>query len=159
MIRNLNRALLGLGAVVLTAGAVTNPGINRSKDLECLALAVYWEARSETQESQEAVAHVVLNRAASDDFPGTLCGVVHQGGERRNKCQFSFWCDGRSDTPTDQEAWEKAQRVAFEAYYGLSRDPTGGALYYHTHDVSPDWSKTFAMVATVGGHVFYKPED
>ncbi len=76
--------------------------------LHCLALNVYWEARSGSPEDQRAVAHVTLNRVASPDFPGSVCAVVRQGGEARDRCQFSWRCDGKPDRPENPEAWRKA---------------------------------------------------
>ena len=69
-----------------------------SDDVRCLALTVYWEARSLSPRGHRSVAHVALNRVASDDFPESVCEVVYQGGETRYRCQFSWWCDGKADT-------------------------------------------------------------
>ncbi len=124
--------------------------------LICLALNVYHEARGEPLTGQRAVAHVALNRVADASFPSTVCGVVLQGGElRRGRCQFSWWCDGRSDDTRDQEAWDVARAVAWSALGG-SHDPTGGALYYHSTSARPAWRLRFTATARIGRHTFYR---
>ena len=77
----------------------------REQAIGCLALAMYWEAKAEGAEGMRAVAAVVLNRVAHPEFPRTVCGVVKQGGERP-PCQFSWWCDGKSDQPTETAGLE-----------------------------------------------------
>ncbi len=126
--------------------------------LRCLALNIYHEARSESKRGQIAVAAVTLNRVKSNRFPNSVCAVVKQGGEKLHRCQFSWWCDGRSDRPQDQAAWKRAVQIARESLAGLHRDPTGGALYYHNTQVQPDWAKEFRRSARIGNHVFYRPK-
>lgn len=121
---------------------------------ECLAKAVYFEARGEPEEAQAAVAAVVLNRVEDPQFPDTPCAVVRQGGETP-PCQFSWWCDGRSDEPRDQESWKRALRIADLVGSGTVEDPTGGALYFHHTRVSPSWSTAFEQVAEIGAHIYY----
>lgn len=125
------------------------------KTLECLAMNVYHEARSEPLKGQVAIAAVTLNRTKSGKFPSSVCDVVKQG--TRRSCQFSWWCDGKKDAPADEEAWESAQRVAWRTLMGLSDDPTKGALYYHADYVKPNWSRRFERTARIGQHLFYKP--
>lgn len=120
----------------------------------CIAQTVYHEARGETEDAQRAVAAVVLNRVADPDFPDTPCDVIRQGGESP-PCQFSWWCDGRSDEPTDTDSWRKALRIADEMIRNPDLDPTDGATYFHHVNVSPAWGKVFAHVATIGDHAFY----
>ncbi|KAA6183403.1 cell wall hydrolase [Thiohalocapsa marina] len=126
-------------------------------ELLCLALNIYHEARSEPESGQMAVARVTLNRVASDAFPGSICGVVKQGGQQRNRCQFSWWCDGKSDHPTEQEAWHRSLRIGRRALAEKDPDPTRGALYYHAHYVKPSWSRAFQRTAQIGQHLFYRP--
>jgi spore germination cell wall hydrolase CwlJ-like protein len=126
-------------------------------DLECLALNVYHEARSEPQEGQLAVAAVTLNRVESESFPNSVCAVVKQGGERLHRCQFSWWCDGKSDKPSDEQAWDTALRLSRLSLLGLAPDPTKGALYYHATYVTPRWSRSFERTARIGAHLFYRP--
>jgi len=141
--------------VAKTPGDENSAAFKRS--LRCLALNIYHEARSESDEGQLAVAAVTLNRVASESFPDSVCSVVEQGGQKRHHCQFSWWCDGRKDTPTETKAWQKAIRISRLSLDGISRDPTHGALYYHTTAVKPKWSRTFKRTAHIGRHVFYKP--
>ncbi len=131
-------------------------GVALSNELHCLALNIYFEARSESAQGQYAVGHVVMNRVAHRGFPNTICAVVKQGGEKRlNRCQFSWWCDGRSDKPIDRQAWLKSLTRAYEVYLGRVKDPTYGALWYHAEYVSPKWSKALTMVTKIGQHLFY----
>ncbi len=126
------------------------------EELHCLALNIYFEARSEPSRGQHAVAHVVMNRVADPRFPDTVCKVVRQGGERvRHRCQFSGWCDGRSDRPRNQRVWERAQAMARTVYWGGSEDPTQGALWYHADYVMPYWGRVFERGPKIGRHIFY----
>ncbi len=125
-------------------------------EIECLALNIYFEARGEPEVGQLAVGHVVMNRVASARFPSTVCGVIQQGGElRRYRCQFSWWCDGRSDKPRNKKLWEKSAELALNVYWGRSADPTEGALWYHADYVKPYWRKAFERGPKIGRHIFY----
>ncbi len=125
-------------------------------EIECLALNIYFEARGESEIGQLAVGHVVMNRVSSKRFPGTVCDVVQQGGEaRRYRCQFSWWCDGRSDTPGNKRLWEKSAELALNIYWGRSVDPTEGALWYHADYVKPYWRTKFERGPKIGRHIFY----
>jgi len=128
------------------------------ESLHCLALNVYHEARSEPEVGQLAVAAVTLNRVHSENFPDTVCAVVKQGGEQRHRCQFSWWCDGKSDRPTEAKAWKDAQRISRRALLGLTKDPTNDALYYHATYVEPRWSRKMVRTARIDQHVFYRPK-
>ncbi len=130
------------------------------EEIACLALNIYFEARGEPDQGKFAVGHVVLNRVASGRFPDTICGVVQQGGEvRRYRCQFSWWCDGRSDKPRNQRDWELSNEVALNVYWGLTVDPTEGALWYHADYVSPAWRNDFEAGPKIGRHLFYRAAD
>lgn len=125
-------------------------------ELDCLALNIYWEARSESLLGQTAVAAVTLNRVAAPAFPDTVCEVVFQGEERgRHLCQFSWRCDGRSDEPRNPIAWEEARRLARTALSDGVADPTGGALWYHAAHVLPRWAGQMTLHARIGHHLFY----
>ena len=126
-----------------------------SEEHQCLALTLYWEARAGGRESMIAVAWVVLNRRSSPEFPDTLCAVVRQGGEEPG-CQFSYWCDGRQDEPTDLEAWDLAKKVAAAMIQSPPPDPTGGALFFHAADLNNPWSVPRTRTGKIGGHVFYR---
>jgi len=123
---------------------------------KCLALAVYFESRAESVEGQQAVAAVVLNRVRSGRFPGNICAVVHEGGGQRHRCQFSWYCDGRSDKPRDGGAWEQAVAIADSVIDGQVSDPTDGALYYHNTHVKPKWRKKLTKTAAIDNHIFYR---
>ena len=125
-------------------------------ELRCLALNIYFEARSEPESGQRAVGHVVMNRVAHPKYPDSACKVVQQGGEKvLNRCQFSWWCDGQSDRPMNQEAWVKSLRLAWKVYFGVLEDTTGGALWYHATYVTPYWSDSLLKGNRIGQHVFY----
>lgn len=127
-----------------------------SVELECLALNIYHEARGEPPEGQLAVAQVVLNRASDRRFPNHVCDVVKDGGEEmRYRCQFSWWCDGRSDKPSDFAAWQQSRRAASAALSGHATDPTFGALWYHADYVRPGWAETMTRMTSIGSHIFY----
>ncbi len=127
-----------------------------SKEIDCLARNIYFEARSESEQGQLAVGHVVMNRVANEGYPNSVCAVVKQGGEkRRNRCQFSWWCDGRSDMPMNKKAWQRSQDLAEAVYKGQSKDPTNGALWYHADYVNPVWSAALVLGKKIGQHLFY----
>jgi spore germination cell wall hydrolase CwlJ-like protein len=123
---------------------------------QCLALTVYFESRAESTEGQQAVAAVVLNRVRSGRFPTDICGVVKEGGGQRHRCQFSWYCDGRSDKPRDSSAWQRALDVADAALNGAISDPTEGALYFHSTHVKPKWRKKLTKTAAIDNHIFYR---
>jgi N-acetylmuramoyl-L-alanine amidase len=121
----------------------------------CLALALYFEARTEGREGMLAVASVVLNRVAHPAFPNSVCAVVTQGGERP-PCQFSWWCDGKSDRPTDPQAWSLAKRLARSALADPPPDRTRGALFFHNTSIATPWLRKRVRTAQIGRHVFYR---
>lgn len=132
-------------------------GAQRNQAIRCLALNIYHEARSESEQGQKAVAAVTLNRVASSAFPDSVCQVVRQGSHRRRGCQFSWTCDGQSDEPREPRAWERALELSRRTFDGQVEDPTGGALYYHASYVKPRWARTFKRTNRIGRHLFYKP--
>jgi len=131
---------------------------------QCLALNIYHEARGESVEAQVAVAHVTLNRVASPRFPSSICAVVQQArrnakGELiRHRCQFSWFCDGRSDKPKNAQAWERAQSIAEIAidWHNLGEDFSQGALFYHADYVRPYWADEFEETVRIDSHIFYR---
>lgn len=126
------------------------------QQIECLALNIYWEAKSEPLLGQLAVAAVTLNRVNHPGFPPTICGVVQQGAEsRRYQCHFSWWCDGKDDTPRERDAWRHALALAAAAVFTGVPDPTRGALWYHASYVRPNWADEKQEVARIGAHIFY----
>ena len=148
---------------ILLATLTGIPSAEASTDLrdeiECLALNIYHEARGEPDEGKVAVGHVVLNRVADERFPDGVCDVIRQGGERKRlRCQFTWWCDGRSDEPEDLEAWDQSKRLALSVFWGFADDPTEGALWYHASYVKPVWRKKLVEAAKIGSHHFYVGE-
>lgn len=126
------------------------------QELKCLAMNIYWEARSEPVAGQVAVAAVTLNRVEDRRFPDEVCKVVRQGGEiRRHRCQFSWWCDGKKDIPLEAEAWRRANTLARLTAAGVIEDPTGGAMWYHADYVEPYWAEAKKQVTKIGKHIFY----
>ena len=130
--------------------------LDRGRALECLTAAIYYEAASEPDAGQQAVAQVVLNRARHPAFPGTVCGVVYQGSERAG-CQFSFACDGAMVRHRPSAAgWARAARVAALALAGRVYAPVGLATHYHTYAVTPAWNRALVMTDAVGAHLFHR---
>lgn len=137
-----------------------------SEQIECLAKNIYHEARSESVMGQRAVGWVTLNRVDSGEYPDTVCGVVYQsskdkkGNPLRNKCQFSWYCDGKDDDISDTDAWNNALRVAEIIYEnhsnGLPFDPTEGATMYHASYTNPYWTNNFDKTVRIDDHIFYK---
>lgn len=124
--------------------------------IPCLARSIYWEAKGKDDASMEAIANVVMNRIGHEGFPNTICGVVKQGHEQ-GACQFSWWCDGRSDDAKEEESYSHAKEIARKALNRQLKDRTGGALYFHYRKAVPNWSKEYIRTVEVGEHVFYKP--
>lgn len=119
----------------------------------CVALAMYWEARGEGQRGMLAVGSVVINRVEDDRFPNSVCDVVYQGGETP-PCQFSWWCDGKSDRPTHGTLWTASLSLADELLTARPRDPTHGALFFHSTSTRPPWRRE--QTTRIGNHVFYR---
>ncbi len=130
--------------------------LDQMRSLDCLAQAIYYEARSETEDGQRAVAQVVLNRMRHPTYPSTVCGVVYQGSERSTGCQFSFTCDGSLAIPARGFAWDRARRLAAEALAGKVYASVGYSTHYHTVAVLPYWASSLAKTAVIGAHIFYR---
>ncbi len=131
-------------------------GIDHARAHRCLAEAIWYEAASESEAGKRAVAQVVLNRVSHPAWPGSVCGVVYQGSQRRTGCQFTFTCDGSLARPARGPSWETAKRIANEALGGAVYAPIGHATHYHTLFVNPYWAKTLDHVGTIGAHHFYR---
>ena len=168
------------------AQAVTLPNVVEGElytesshpELYCLAKNIYFEAKSEPIAGQDAVADVVLNRVKDSRFPNTICEVVYEGPVReswqtkkqpdledaeriyhpiRDRCQFSWWCDGKSDNMKDGDAWRKAQEIAYRLVNDYKhRGLTEGATHYHATYVNPKWAPTLDLVGRIGTHIFYR---
>ena len=132
----------------------------------CLALNTYHEAKNQSMIGQVATAQVVMNRVADSRYPNTVCEVVKQGPKYkgsdipvRHKCQFSWFCDGKSDLPKNEKAWKTAQDVAFLVLYDkIKLDVTEGATHYHATYVKPSWAKTKKRTTRIEKHIFYRWE-
>ena len=132
----------------------------------CLAMNIYFEARNQSTIGQIAVAQVTMNRVRDGRFPDTVCDVVKQGPTYtwkpdypiKNQCQFSWWCDGKSDKPTDTMAYEKARLIALGVYRGDLDDFVDGATHYHATYVLPEWSESKQYVVRIDDHIFYRWE-
>ncbi len=150
-------AAAALGGFFVSATPAGASEIDVRGELECLALTIYFEARGESDTGKLAVGHVVMNRAQHPLFPPGVCQVVRQGGEKlRYRCQFTWWCDGRSDQPRNRQAWERSKTLARAIYWDYSRDPTAGALWYHADYARPRWRASLARGPKIGRHVFYR---
>jgi len=132
------------------------------KEMQCLVENIYHESRGEGIMGMIAVAYVTLNRVESKRFPNTICGVARQGVYKdgqpvKNKCQFSWWCDGKSDKMHEKDILDTVKGVALDVVmtYDELPDPTNGALFYHTTAVNPYWAKHFTKVAQIGDHIYY----
>ncbi|MCQ8783776.1 cell wall hydrolase [Mangrovibrevibacter kandeliae] len=127
------------------------------KEQACLARGIYFEARGESELGQAAVAQVILNRVRNPAYPKTICGVVYQNKNWRNRCQFSFACDGRKDRIRDADAWKEAESVADQVTKGEIWIPeVGSATHYHATYVKPRWANAMEKVDKIGRHIFYR---
>ena len=129
--------------------------IKGGQEWQCLTEALYFEARGEEIKGIIAVAEVIINRRDSNDFPNTICGVIEQGSHKRNRCQFSYKCDGLHERFSEAEAYNLVGNVAHLAL-GEPRDLTGGATFYHSKSVRPYWADSFDRTADIGRHLFYR---
>jgi spore germination cell wall hydrolase CwlJ-like protein len=136
--------------------AINAGSINYSRALKCLTDAIYYEAASESDSGQRAVAQVILNRMRHPTYPNTVCGVIYQGSERHTGCQFSYSCDGSMARTPSSFHWLRAQRVAMSALSGYVHAPVGMATHYHTVNIYPYWAPSLHFLGTIGAHRFYR---
>lgn len=142
---------------------IANPQSNTEEF--CMAQNIFFEAGIDNLAGMAAVANTVLNRVESEDYPNTICGVIHQGRKDangnmiRNQCQFSWYCDGKTDRIPASENWERAKAVAWDIlntneYRGLAE----GATHYHATYVDPSWASHSDMseIGQIGAHIFYR---
>ena len=136
-------------------------------ELACMATAIYFEARGEPMVGQVAVAQVIMARVNDERYPNTICEVVKQGYYYSwnpeipipDKCQFSFWCDGKPENIKDEDAYFWATEVADAVMVGTLYDTTQGATHYHAYYVQPSWSKKFTQTVRINDHIFYRWEN
>ena len=145
----------------------------REQEATCLAKNMYYEARNQGLAGQLAVSLVVMNRVKDKRYPNTICEVVYQGPiskwwlkEKgkivpiRNRCQFSWYCDGKSDDPKNKKKYKFFLDLSRDLVYGNMKvvDITEGATHYHADYVYPDWRKTKTKTIEVADHIFYRWE-
>ena len=136
--------------------------INIPVFLMCLTQAIYFEAQGEPFIGRIAVASVIMNRVQDPRFPDDICEVVYQGPTYktrpdvpvRHRCQFSFYCDGKSDEPKNNKSFRKAVYIARELVTG-KQDYSGGALFYHAVYVYPEWASKMKQTVRINKHIFY----
>ncbi len=138
------------------------PSVHSASEVTCLATAIYFEARGEAEKGQIAVAQVVLNRLKNPAYPKTICSVVYQNKNVRNRCQFSFACDGIPDRISDPKAWASSLALARNVLNdpkNLYMADIGAATHYHATYVRPRWASSMNKVEKIGRHVFYKTKN
>ena len=141
----------------------------KDTDLDCLAQNIYFESKSESQAGQIAVAQVVMNRVESDKYPNSICEVIRQGPTYnwtenfpvRHKCQFSWYCDGKSDNIRDISAWRLAKSIAgvIMAMPDMVPNVVEDATHYHADYVKPHWASRLEKVTHIDRHIFYRVVD
>ena len=158
--------------IVTILFALGSSQIDSQKEFDCLATNIYFESRNQSMQGQFAVGMVTLNRVKDERFPNTICGVVKQGHHSkwwkeqhnrdvpiRNRCHFSWYCDGKADVPLNQDLWHLVQNMAYliiweKKYVGL----TEGSTHYHAEYVNPRWASGLHLTGRVGKHIFYRWE-
>jgi|TARA_R110002124_G_scaffold172270_2_gene339902 spore germination cell wall hydrolase CwlJ-like protein len=150
--------------VILITPAYASEELNDNEYTErkCLVEAIYFEGRSEELIAQLAIANVILERVKLPNYPDTVCKVVRQGryykgNPIRNKCAFSYWCDGKSERMYNYQAKEIAIKVAAMAMNGILVEITLEATHYHTRAVNPYWARhdKLMYLGSLGSHLFY----
>ncbi|MEO1304582.1 MAG: cell wall hydrolase [Pseudomonadota bacterium] len=126
------------------------------RQTQCMATAIYYEARSESVKGQLGVAEVIVNRVNDHRYPNSVCDVVFQGATRTTGCQFTFTCDGAMNKTPRGEKWQKAQSIAAHVMMDLNERKTGGATHYHATYVDPVWNSGLIRTEKIGTHIFYR---
>tara|TARA_Y100001951_G_C11294789_1_gene274763 strand:- start:53 stop:598 length:546 start_codon:yes stop_codon:yes gene_type:complete len=171
------RQLVRIRYVFFLAGAILGMAFGMSfqklyawdenGDAVCLAKNIYFEAGNQPLAGKVAVAQVVLNRIDHSSYPDDICGVVYQAKEyytswtgnvipKRGMCQFSWYCDGRSDEPLDTKTWLASYKVANDVILGKYLDITEGATHYHADYIYPYWAESLNETVLINNHIFYK---
>ena len=146
-------------------------------DTRCLAENIYHEARNESTAGMVAVGNVTLNRVESDHFPNTICNVVHEGPHyesyktrqfkdlpddlriyypKKNRCQFSWYCDGLSDSIRNKRKFQQILELSVDIRKKIYPDITDGATHYHADYVHPKWADVYKKTVTIDTHIFYR---
>jgi spore germination cell wall hydrolase CwlJ-like protein len=136
-------------------------GAPRAEAQQCLADAVYFEARGEVRKGQEAVAQVVMNRVFSGYYPHDVCGVVYQNSHHHLACQFTFACEGKDLNKIEEpDMWEQAKQIARDTLDGkIWLAEVGHATHYHAYWVHPSWVHEMTRLYKLGVHTFYRPRN
>ena len=135
----------------------TTPEVgDKNTELACLTEAIYFEGRGESSAGQAAIAEVILNRVDSSSYPDLICDVVRQGENNGRLCQFSYRCDGKSETMFNPRAQKRANDVARAVLRGKLRNFTDRATHYHAVNVRPYWARKLVKTARIGNHIFYR---
>jgi spore germination cell wall hydrolase CwlJ-like protein len=151
--------LMAADAIQASPSAVELAMVKFAGEQRCLAEVMYYEARGEGVEGQEAIAEVVFHRMHRRGYPASICGVVYQGMADAPACQFSFACNGDMRRPKVAADWARARLLAAKILggYTILGNITGGATSFHAVDVEPDWSGSLERTVQIGNHIFYKP--
>lgn len=137
-----------------------------NNDIYCMAQNIYFEAGNQPLAGKVAVAQVVLNRTKHPNYPTTPCDVIYQAKWKenwlgnmvpiRNQCQFSWFCDGKSDDPVDSPTWLLSLHIARDVIQGAYGDITEGSTHYHADSVHPYWADSLNQTVIINNHIFYK---
>ena len=137
-----------------------------NNEIFCMAQNIYFEAGNQPLAGKVAVGQVVLNRLKHSSYPGTMCDVIYQAQWKenwlgnmqpvRNKCQFSWFCDGKSDEPEISPTWYESLEIARDIVQGAYPDITEGATHYHADSVNPYWADDLNQTVIINNHIFYK---
>jgi spore germination cell wall hydrolase CwlJ-like protein len=129
--------------------------ILNEREVKCLTDNIYFEARSEKDIGKKAVALVTLNRLKDDEYPNTICKIVHQ--RNRYKCQFSWTCQ-KTPKVRDLYTYSKCHKIAKQVIlnHEVMHDVTKGATNFHRRDIRPEWANPRKRTVAIGKHVFYK---
>tara|TARA_R110002020_G_scaffold173946_2_gene364939 strand:- start:656 stop:1129 length:474 start_codon:yes stop_codon:yes gene_type:complete len=136
--------------------------LSASEEVKCMAEAIYYEARGQSQLGQLAVAIVIRNRMKDPRWPSTACEVVKdgrywKGNPVRDKCQFSYWCDGKPERPAEKQAWKEAVNIAELVYsHNIEVEDLEKATHYHALSVHPSWADKLILCLQIGDHKFYQ---
>ena len=157
-----------VGAILGFVTGLMSPmahGSDENGETICLAKNIYFEAGNQPLAGKVAVAQVVFNRMEHSAYPKDICGVVYQAkwGKNwagnmmpiRNQCQFSWFCDGKSDEPLDTDTFFESYLIAQDVIMGKYPDITSGA-HYHSVWVEPYWADSLNETVQITDHIFYK---
>ena len=174
----LTAGLIVIGGIRTTGTIDQNEVESAGESAKCLALNMYYETRNQSTAGVLAVTSVVYNRVKDKRFPNTICKVIKQGPVKeswrtrntpdpddavyypiKNRCQFSWYCDGKSDAPHNKKRYNELLNLVYKIMDNkiLFIDITDGALFYHAdYIITPGWAKTKQRTIKIGDHIFYK---